>query len=335
MSSLERRCQCILDPVNEDQSEMTITHDFHDPKSTFQESGSRGSCVDWRSLQSRCWQTRREAVSRLAYCGQAADGKVSAEVIIALRAALGDGHWQVRRQSVYAFQELGAEAVHQALPALWHACSDRDSCVRVAALSVLHFFGEEVPRTPFVRVEALSVHTDEKSQRLDSIIEDETSSVSTSTSKSRCLSAVSETAADEHQSDYLADTPADDHTLLDGRHQVNTSLCKPAGDKLGVKCAASLSRPFKVPKKEQGTISDCNQSQSPRRQLFPGDRISAMNSVENDSEADLNDKLSEGHEALEAIFSKMNLQLGSNTSAQLPQDLYTSNGCTPKILCVL
>jgi len=107
------------------------------------EATVRNSVVDWQALQSPNWQRRREAVSRLGLCGIEADGGSSVEVLVALRKAFKDEHWQVRRQGVYALRELGETAVHEAAPELWRASADQDACVRSAALFVLQIHGVE------------------------------------------------------------------------------------------------------------------------------------------------------------------------------------------------
>jgi len=103
-----------------------------------------GSKVDWRSLRSVDWQIRRDAVARIGLCVEV-DGQVTPEVLAALRTALKDEHWQVRRQSCYALQQLGETAVYGALPLLRQACLDKESSVRSAAALVLQVYGQDLP----------------------------------------------------------------------------------------------------------------------------------------------------------------------------------------------
>lgn len=100
--------------------------------------------VDWRALRSQNWQSRLEAVARLG-SHQGKGQRIHPDVMVALRASFKDEHWQVRRQAAYTLQKLGKDATHEALPVLWQACADKDSCVRAAAVSVLELYGQGVP----------------------------------------------------------------------------------------------------------------------------------------------------------------------------------------------
>lgn len=87
------------------------------------------------------WQERKFAVCQLGSVGPYG----ALHVVPRLEEALLDEHWQVRRQAANSLRKLGAEAVKQALPALWDACNDCDNLVSAAAVHALKAHGEPLP----------------------------------------------------------------------------------------------------------------------------------------------------------------------------------------------
>lgn len=134
----EWQCSCIRPPG---EGETAIGENVEDI-----EQPLRGSLVDWRALRSHDWQTRRNAVAQIGVCFCLEDSShVTPDVLKALRVTLKDEHWQVRRQSCYALQQLGETAVYGALPLLRQACWDKETSVRSAAALVLQVYGLDMP----------------------------------------------------------------------------------------------------------------------------------------------------------------------------------------------
>jgi len=255
--------------------------------------------VDWRALRSPDWQTRKEAVSRLAVCGCQADGEVSPEVLSALHSTLKDSHWAVRQRGALVLRELSQTAEH--------VTRLREACVMDEQVQEVWPSRSTMPAFPQLSLGKAAKQTFENLNRCCAMSMERTASYEKKVS----------VCTPRSSGDECEPVPESSVECVDGIDvgEISMHLLRSAGTKFGIKVDADCNGLLKVLSVNPGIIDDWNQAQPPWRQLRPGDCVTAVNGMRGDPKSLIRALMSDDGDSFELTFERMRLDMETQAGA--------------------